>query len=499
MKSRALLIFGIFLAPFALGQMLVSGTKFWEQEPVPPGGFPDNEYGTTQIAGGACPDIPSSFPATYDVTSESTWNTAYSSVSAGEAIIMKDGTYTTFNTDVTLNKNGTAADPIYIIYETLHGFICNSCSRRHNVTGDFHVFAGQTWNNHGDENFIFFDGATGNRVACMIFDDSVDSPVKVQVPSEFQPGIDDLELDNNEFIEGSKPLVDLQDCRTNSVESWCTNDHNNKNYHVHHNSFTGPTNAESIIIGSGSDVFVEGTTTVFNDDRADAIVENNIFTNTNGDPEIISIKSSHNVIRNNCVQGATSGNFVIRSGHDNLIHGNWFDEVRDGIRISGYRNYILFNYFRVAAGDGEAFAHHNEITNPAGAPNLLNYLNAQDGFIEFNIHTGTKVMIYSWFKQPANGVVQKFPSGQTFQNNDFYSDSIVGDNDSGSYIDAGTHYTEAEFRSNNTWGSNTITASDLAGSTCGTAALFDGPGDTYAVPSTVLGGSRTINKPSWWD
>ena len=58
--------------------------------------------------------------------------------------------------------------------------------------------------------------------------------------------------------------------------------------------------------------------------------------------------------------------------------------------------------------------------------------------------------------------------------------------------------TESNFRANNTWGSNNVTTSDLAGSTCGNAALFDGPGTSFDVPSTILGGARTISAPSWW-
>lgn len=457
----------------------------------------DNEYGPTQIAGGKCPNIPASFPTTYDVTTEAEFDSAYASVQPGDAIIMKDGSYV-WNADVTLDKNGTAANPIYIIYETLHGFVCNSCSRRNNVTGDYHVFAGFKFNNHGDENFIFFNGATGNRVACMIFDGSADSPVKVNTPSISQPGIDDLEVDNNEFIEGDFVLLDINDCGPDTSSSWCTNAHNNKNIHIHHNSFTGPTSEESIKLGLGSDVWVSGTVTRFNDDQLDTIVENNIFTNTNGDPEIISIKSSRNIIRNNCVQGATRATFNIRSGHDNLIHGNWLDEVRDGPRIAGHRNYILFNYIRVAAGDGNGFQHHNEIEHPSPRTNELNYYASKDGFQEFNVLTGIQWMIYSWFKSPIGGTVHELPNGNMFQNNDFYTDSLSGNNSSGSYVAAGGVQSEANFRANNTWGSNSVTASDLAGSTCGNAALFDGPGTTFNVPSTVLGGAKTILAPTWW-
>ena len=306
-------------------------------EPIPA----DTEFGPTQIAGGECPNIPASFPTTYDVTTEAEFNAAYASVQPGEAIIMKDGSYV-WNADVTLNKNGTAANPIYIIYETLHGFVCNSCSRRNNVTGDYHVFAGLRFNNHGDENYIFFNGAKGNRVACMIFNDGVDSSVKVSTPSISQPGADTLEVDNNEFIKNDKALIDVNDCGPNSNQTWCTNAHNVKRLHIHHNSFTGPTNSSAIKLGLGSDAWVSGTVTRYNDDQLDTIIENNLFTNTNGDPEIISIKSSRNIIRNNCIQDSTK-RVVIRSGHDNLIHGNWMDDTGGGVRISGYRNYILFN------------------------------------------------------------------------------------------------------------------------------------------------------------
>ena len=52
------------------------------------------------------------------------------------------------------------------------------------------------------------------------------------------------------------------------------------------------------------------------------VVEHNLFTNCDGDPEIVSIKASSNVIRYNTLR-TSAGGFVSRAGNRNEIYGNY--------------------------------------------------------------------------------------------------------------------------------------------------------------------------------
>lgn len=77
-------------------------------------------------------------------------------------------------------------------------------------------------------------------------------------------------------------------------------------------------------------------------------VEQNLFTNCDGDPEIVSIKASNNVIRYNTLR-TSAGGFVSRAGNRNEIYGNFILQggkaASAGFRLHekdhvAYNNYI---------------------------------------------------------------------------------------------------------------------------------------------------------------
>jgi hypothetical protein len=81
--------------------------------------------------------------------------------------------------------------------------------------------------------------------------------------------------------------------------------------------------------------------------RAYTVIEHNLFSNTGGDPEVLSIKSSDNVVRYNTMR-ASPGQFTLRHGNRNLIHGNHIlGEGRrgaGGIRVYGADHKIFENH-----------------------------------------------------------------------------------------------------------------------------------------------------------
>jgi hypothetical protein len=97
--------------------------------------------------------------------------------------------------------------------------------------------------------------------------------------------------------------------------------------------------------------------------KAFTVIEYNLFRNTAGDPETVSLKSSDNIVRYNTMR-ASAGQFTLRHGNRNQVYGNYiFGEGKGGaggIRIYGADNRIYNNYIAdvspgilLGAGDGD--------------------------------------------------------------------------------------------------------------------------------------------------
>ena len=92
--------------------------------------------------------------------------------------------------------------------------------------------------------------------------------------------------------------------------------------------------AETIQIGQSAipyaDLFTE------------TLVENNLFLRCDGEDEIISVKSTGNIIRNNIFQDS-KGEIVNRTGHENIFEGNRFENCTGGIRLSNHGHRVTNN------------------------------------------------------------------------------------------------------------------------------------------------------------
>jgi hypothetical protein len=91
------------------------------------------------------------------------------------------------------------------------------------------------------------------------------------------------------------------------------------------------------------------------DSSSFAVVEHNLFENTDSDPEIVSIKSDDNTVRYNTVR-RSAGAFVARRGDRNVIQGNYFlgegKPGTGGVRLYGDDQLVYGNYFEGLAGSG---------------------------------------------------------------------------------------------------------------------------------------------------
>jgi poly(beta-D-mannuronate) lyase len=88
-------------------------------------------------------------------------------------------------------------------------------------------------------------------------------------------------------------------------------------------------------------------------------VEYNSFVRADGDAELISIKSSRNLIRYN-VALDSNGGIALRGGNDNLVDGNVLIRTRSGISITGHGQTVVNNFIDQPRVDGILIAVGSE-------------------------------------------------------------------------------------------------------------------------------------------
>jgi hypothetical protein len=85
------------------------------------------------------------------------------------------------------------------------------------------------------------------------------------------------------------------------------------------------------------------------------LVEHNLFENADGDPEIVSVKSSDNIVRYNTFR-TSQGVLSARHGDRNRFDGNFFlgegKPGTGGIRLYGSDHVVVNNYFEGLTGSG---------------------------------------------------------------------------------------------------------------------------------------------------
>jgi len=89
------------------------------------------------------------------------------------------------------------------------------------------------------------------------------------------------------------------------------------------------------------------------------VVEYNVFERCDGESEIVSVKSSGNLLRGNTFSNCR-GELVLRHGHRNVVTGNWFLGGSGGVRLQGKDQVVINNYFDRLGGAGVAMMDGTE-------------------------------------------------------------------------------------------------------------------------------------------
>lgn len=290
------------------------------------------------------------------VTNVTQFKDALSKINPGDTILVLDGTYNMGSVKIT--RSGTASRPIIIKSTNLHGAV---------ITGKSSFILSY-------QNYVTYEG----------FGFDVE-PVSTIIKME---GCSYVRITRNHFR--MQKLTDDQSSKWITIgdlwENPVCNSHHNR---IDHNLFDGKYDAGAWLIIDGShgavpdiskyeridhNIFRNNTPRVANEKETIRIgvsdlsllnsyttVENNLFENCDGDPEIISIKSCSNIVRNNTFKSCL-GTLSLRHGHNSKVYGNFFfgnGKTADyngstigcgGIRVYGMNHQIYNNYFEGLTG-----------------------------------------------------------------------------------------------------------------------------------------------------
>jgi len=349
------------------------------------------------LAGGLC-WVPLARAETIQVNSNSTLAAALGRVLPGDTIVMADGDYAGF----TARRSGSSAAPILIRAAhqglahittglihltkttdvTVEGLTVTSNGAHATIDGSDRVVAfwfeatqrcrvtRSTFRTNGaNARVVFLSGASdSNRVDfCELGPTSADGIIYV-----YPAG--------NPVIPGVTPPADRSDWANGNGP---VNPNISRRTQIDHNLFRDHAGTHEAVILGGI-----GVTGDYQD--TESLVELNLFDNYTGDNEVISVKSSSNVIRYNTFRN-TAGYISLRAGNRTQVYGNVMLQQNragsGGVRLFENDHVIYNNYIADTAGtpidvgdgdpyDSPSFGHaqahraqivHNTIVNSAAA------------------------------------------------------------------------------------------------------------------------------------
>jgi poly(beta-D-mannuronate) lyase len=295
-------------------------------------------------------------PVTRMVSTVTQFKNALNAVNPGDTILVLDGTYNMGGVKIT--RGGNALKPVLVKSQNLHGA----------------KITGATTFTLSNQRYAIYEG----------FDFDVE-PVSVIFKME---GCSYVRITRNKF--SMKKLSDSQSSKWITIgDVWANpvcNSHHNR---IDHNLFDGKYDSGAWLIIDGShgevpdiskydrvdhNIFRNNTPRVANEketirigvsdlsmEHSYTLVENNLFEDCDGDPEIVSVKSCSNIIRNNTFRRCL-GTLSLRHGHTSVVEGNFFfgegktaqyngSEIGcGGIRVYGMNHQIYNNYFEGLTG-----------------------------------------------------------------------------------------------------------------------------------------------------
>jgi poly(beta-D-mannuronate) lyase len=255
---------------------------------------------------------------------------------AGDTLTLKDGIYTT-NQVITVNRAGTAGQPITLAAESTGGVEING-THGFNITGSaaYIVISGFKFT-HASGTTVIDEGTSQVRFTRNTF-------LCTGEGAYLSISGDDAQIDYNEF--GAKKSAG------NMIAIAGTGSQVARRLWIHHNYFHDLANSG----GEGAQMLRLGLMSAHGQSIGAALVEHNLFADCRGVSELISNRSSGNTYRYNTFIDSPTAQLTLRQGNDCVVYGNYFRNT-EGVRIYGDRHQLFSNYFEgnhiaIAIGNG---------------------------------------------------------------------------------------------------------------------------------------------------
>ncbi|MGO4494788.1 chondroitinase-B domain-containing protein [Paenibacillus sp. 2RAB27] len=287
-----------------------------------------NSYSEVEIYGDA-PVIPG-----VSVSTSAQLTTALSNASAGTTIVLANGTYSQTGPFVLSGKNGTASSPITIKAANAgQAIIAGGASLQIQNSSNV-VIEGLKFTNLGNT-ALLLDGSNNIRVTRNRFALQATGGTLIWLQVS---GVNSHHnrIDHNDFGPKSDtdPLIAYQGDGNGNISQYDVIEYN----YFHDVGPWVANGKETIRLGLSGISLSNGFNTI----------QYNLFENCDGEPEIVSVKSSNNTVRYNTFK-TSKGGLTSRHGHSNSFYGNYFlgdgvESEQAGIRIYGNDHKIYNNY-----------------------------------------------------------------------------------------------------------------------------------------------------------
>ena len=337
----------------------------------------------------------------YSVCTVASLHNAADDARPGDVIRMCNGTWA--NADILFQVRGNASAPITLRAET-PGKVVLTGSSRLRISGKFAVVDGLVFKGRytGDDTRIiqFQNGDGGSCVDCRLTNTSIldYSPSNSQKNTKWVTLQGKRNRVDHCHFRGKTNLGSMLQIRLHGA--------NDPNYHrVDHNLFEDRPDLSSEI-SQNADTLEVGSQSKFAFEDSRATIEYNYMLNVNSDYEVLTVKSSGNLVQYN-VLDSSSGVLSLRQGTNNTVNGNYVFgrgiNGPGGIRVTGRGHTIVNNYIsdvNLAGIDSKAPISLSTGTNEpisidAGLPPFFHYEVAEDVTVAHNtiVNSGVGILL----------------------------------------------------------------------------------------------------------
>ena len=312
----------------------------------------------------------------YFVEDQQAFNDIAANLLAGDKVILKNGTWSDF--EILLQGQGTKNAPITLTAET-HGSVILSGQSNLRLAGQYLEVSGLVFKGGYTPSSAVIEFrrnkkelAYHSRVTNVVID-NYNNPDKRE--SDYWVALygQHNRFDHSHLVGKRNKGVTVA-VRLNTPQSQQNHHRIDNNYFGYRPTF-GSNGGETLRIGTSHYSLTDSYT----------LVENNYFERTNGEVEIISVKSGKNTLKNNVFYEAR-GTLTLRHGNGNLIEenvfiGNGVDHT-GGIRVINKDQIIKNNYLEGLTGYrfGSGFTVMNGVPNSS----INRYHQVENATIENN-------------------------------------------------------------------------------------------------------------------